>query len=873
MQIPVTCSQCGQAFRVDAKFAGRRGRCPNPDCQSVYTVPQLADDVAEEIETEGTSRPRRRESLSWGQRAASRKRPDATRRPRHWDRPSFLVGALVSALVTSAVIGVMALRSAPQQRSQAAEAPAAASTASTFTTDVLPVVTRYCGQCHGGTEPEAGISFAKYQSEADLLQDRKTWERCFDLIEGGTMPPPDSPQPTAEEKARLLDALERSLFRIDCTQVSDPGRVTIRRLNRTEYNNTIRDLLGVTVRPADDFPSDDVGYGFDNIGDVLSLPPLLMEKYLDAADKIAAEAIPGAEPTRPTVREFPRDALSRSRAMHPHGDDAVILVTEGDVGIEFEFPRAGEYSLRVAAAETPAGNEPAKMAFRLEGATLQTFEVRARDANPKVFEHRFRAPAGRHRLAVAFLNDFYDEKARDRSRRDRNLILRDIQVSGPLDGSAAPAAPSALLAVLPGPDTPVAVAARRNLAPLMRRAFRRPITDAEVDRYTRIVDAAVAKGESFPFGMRVALSAILVSPYFLFRIETDRNPNDPSDTHPLNEYELASRLSYFLWSSMPDELLLAQAAEGNLHQDAVLDDHVRRMLKDPRSKALVENFAEQWLQLRILNEITPDPALFPEFTAELREDMKQETRRFFEHILREDRSILEFLDAPYTFVNGRLARHYGMTDVDGEEFRRVDLSGRNRAGLLTHASILSLTSNPDRTSPVKRGKWVMEVLLDKPPPPPPPDVPELAESAKAAPDASLRQQLELHRQNPTCNSCHQVMDQLGFGMENFDAIGRWRDQDHGKPLDTSGVLPGGAGFRGPVELARVLRRKDCEFSECLAEKMLTYALGRGLEYYDRCATDKIVKALKQQQFRFSVLVTEIVKSQPFRMRRGETSNP
>lgn len=277
------------------------------------------------------------------------------------------------------------------------------------------------------------------------------------------------------------------------------------------------------------------------------------------------------------------------------------------------------------------------------------------------------------------------------------------------------------------------------------------------------------------------------------------------------------------------------------------------------------------MQLRILNEITPDPKQFPEFTTELRDDMKQETRRFFEYVMREDRSILEFLDGTYTFVNERLAKHYGLPETKGSEFQKVSLEGKQRAGLLTQASILTLTSNPDRTSPVKRGKWVMEVILDQPPPPPPPNVPELAETAKAAPEATLRQQLEMHRQNPTCNSCHRVMDQLGFGMENFDAIGRWRDLDNGKPLDTTGELPGGLRFKGPVELAEVLRKKQCEFGDCLTEKMLTYALGRGLEFYDRCATDKIGSTLKDQKFRFSVLVAEIVKSDPFRMRRGEES--
>jgi hypothetical protein len=869
MHIPVTCAACGQAFRVDAKFAGRRGKCPNRDCQHTYTVPALE---ATEIDNEElpTPKSKRGDSLSWGERAKSNRPPK--RKTSWWqriDRSSFLVGAGLSAAATTVVLLLLSLMTSTKRHTQAAES---GPPKPTYAQAVAPVVTKYCGQCHRGDDAEAGISFAKYQDEAAMLKDRKTWERSFEMISNGNMPPADSPQPTAAEKAQLIEYLEAALFRIDCTKVSDPGRVTIRRLNRSEYNNTIRDLLGVAVRPADDFPSDDVGYGFDNIGDVLSLPTLLMEKYLDAAEKIAAEAIIVVDPNKPVVREFARNQLKQSKAVHPHGEDATILVSLGDVTAEMEFPLTGEYLLRTKAAETPAGDEHAKMEYRLDGKAFHTFDVSAKDASPETCEFRFKASKGHHKLAVAFLNDFYDEKAKDKSRRDRNLIVRDVEIIGPLDLEPAelPASHRQLVAVIPATEKTVAQAARENLQPFVRRAFRRPVTEAEVERYVGFVEQAVKNGEPFPFGMRVAVTAVLVSPHFLYRIETDKKPDDPEDKHALNDYELASRLSYFLWSSMPDEQLLAQAAQGDLHHDAVLDDQVRRMLKDPKSQALVDNFAEQWLQLRILNEVTPDPEKFPEFGPDLRDDMKQETRRFFEAIMREDRSILDFLDGEYSYVNERLARHYGLPDVKGD-FQRVSLEGKNRAGLLTQASILTLTSNPDRTSPVKRGKWVMEVILDKPPPPPPPNVPELAETAKAAPDLTLRQQLELHRQNPSCNSCHKVMDQLGFGIENFDAIGRWRDLDNGKPLDTTGELPGGSRFHGPLELAHVLRGKECEFGECLSEKMLTYALGRGLEFYDRCATDKIVKTLKEQKFRFSVLVAEIAKSDPFRMRRGEES--
>lgn len=871
MHVAVTCAACGQTFRVDAKFAGRRGKCPNPDCRQVYTVPSQdeTDDDAMPEETGASSAAGR--SLSWGGRAKTRKGAKTrTSWVRTLDRRSFLVGAGMSAVVAILILVAVSILSPPRRKSQAAET---AAKPQTFEVAVAPIVKKYCFKCHSGKEPEAGIAFAKYTDEAAMLKDRKTWERSFEMITGGNMPPADSPQPTADEKAKLLDYLQNALYHIDCTKVSDPGRVTIRRLNRAEYNNTIRDLLGVAVRPADDFPSDDVGYGFDNIGDVLSLPPLLMEKYLDAAEKIAAQAIIVTEPSKPKTHEFSRKDLKRSKVAQSHGDDGIILVSVGDVTAEMEFPRAGEYLLRTRASETPAGSEHARMEYRLDGKTLHTFDVKAADSKPETCEFKFKASRGHHKLSIAFLNDFYNEKEKDKSRRDRNLIVRDVEIVGPLniEPTELPAAHKQLLAVMPGEGKSAREAAKENLRPFLRRAFRRPPSEAELDRYVGFVDMAVKKHEPFAFGMQVAVTAILVSPHFLYRIETDKKPDDPNERHALNDYELASRLSYFLWSSMPDDQLLTQAAQGDLHHDAVLDEQVRRMLKDPKSQALVDNFAEQWLQLRILNEVTPDPEKFPEFGPELREDMKHETRRFFEYIMREDRPILEFLDGRYTFVNNRLASFYGLPEVKGDEFQKVSLEDKKRAGLLTQGSILALTSNPDRTSPVKRGKWVMEVILDQPPPPPPPNVPELAETAKAAPNATLRQQLELHRQNATCNSCHRVMDQLGFGMENFDAIGRWRDMDHGKPLDTTGELPGGSRFDGPVELARVLRHKQCEFSECLTEKMLTYALGRGLEFYDRCATDKIVKTLKDQQFRFSVLVAEITKSEPFRMRRGEES--
>jgi hypothetical protein len=376
-----------------------------------------------------------------------------------------------------------------------------------------------------------------------------------------------------------------------------------------------------------------------------------------------------------------------------------------------------------------------------------------------------------------------------------------------------------------------------------------------------------------------------VSPHFLFRVESDRDagrmrrgapiqgrdPQDPNKKRPLNDHELAVRLSYFLWSSMPDDELFRLADSGKLHQRDELEQQVRRMLKDPKSQALVQNFGAQWLNLRTLDEITPDRKRFTTFNDRLRRDMRTETEMFFAAVMREDHGILDFLDARYTFLNERLAKHYGIPGVQGDAFRRVQLTG-NRAGILTQASILTITSNPTRTSPVKRGKWVLENIFDQPPPDPPPNVPELDEKKIAAGNLSLRKQLEIHRANPVCASCHTTMDAIGFGLENFDAVGRWRDKDGKSPVDASGELPGGRKFNGPLELVAILKQRKADFAACFAKKMLTFALGRGLEYYDQCAVDQIATAAAKNDYRFSSFVLAVVKSEPFLLRRSETTD-
>jgi hypothetical protein len=740
-----------------------------------------------------------------------------------------------------------------------------------FQAEVRPLLQKYCLECHGSKQAEGDVALHRANSVESARQDRGTWEAALRMVELEAMPPDDARQPSPAERKQLAELLEKTLFYLDCEQQRDPGRVTIRRLNRTEYNNTVRDLLGVELRPADDFPSDDVGEGFDNIGDVLSLPPLLMEKYLDAAEQLASAAILDRDPT-----QLPRTTLQREQLQATGGvrsDDYGVygLYSQGTVSGSFKFPRQGEYLLRVEAGAQQAGDEPAKIELRLDGKKVAVLDVTTSADKLQFYEHKAQVKQGAYRLDAIFINDFYNPGDPNPNNRDRNLYLRALEVVGPVDLRADdfPASHRRLVTARPGPKRTVGQAAQEVLTPLLQRAFRRKARPGEVQRYARLVELAVQQGDSFERGLQVALSGILVSPHFLFRVEQDTNPGDPRDGHPLTDFELASRLSYFLWSSMPDDELFRLASQNQLRRDDVLQREVARMLRDPKAEALVENFGGQWLNLRGLDGLTPDAAQFPEFNEALRQAMRRETELFFNSIMREDRSVLDFLRGDFTFVNEALARHYGLEGVQGPEFQRVTLDPQQRRGILTHASILTLTSNPTRTSPVKRGKWILENILGTPPPDPPPNVPELSKTQEAVPNASLRQQLEQHRRDPACAVCHRKMDALGFGLENFDAVGKWRQQDGRSPVDASGVLPGGDSFQGPVQLAELLASQKKAFARALTEKMLTYALGRGLEFYDRCTTDKIVEKLEQMDYHFSVLVTEIVKSESFRLRRGE----
>jgi hypothetical protein len=735
----------------------------------------------------------------------------------------------------------------------------------TYDGSVKPLLKQYCYGCHG-EKKKGDLDLRAFADDSTVKQNTAIFEKVLDKLESHDMPPDNKPQPSKSERALITKWIEANVLGCDCDH-PDPGRVTIRRLNRAEYNNTIYDLTGVNFQPADDFPLDDVGYGFDNIGDVLSLSPMLMEKYVAAAAKVIDEATATGLFTNGLNKHFTGAMLKPTADGGKYGASSRLFSSNGEAYRSVEILKAGEYILRVKAFGHQAGKESVRIEIRVDGHAVKMAVVAAIEAQPEVYEVRMQMQPGKRRLAVAFMNDYFNPSDPDPSNRARNLIVEYLEIAGPMEDNIMPEPYRRIFVQRPAPGT-TNEAARAIINNFAEKAFRRPVTSDELSRLMGIFKMVQKDGGDFESGIKLALEAVLVSPNFLFRGELQPDPNNPSSAHPIDEYALATRLSYFLWSSMPDDELFDLAAKGKLRVN--LDREVKRMVKDPKSHALVQNFADQWLQIRNLAAASPDREMFPDFDDNLRSAMASETEMVFEYIMREDRSVLEFIDADYSFLNDRLASLYGIQGVNGSEFRRVSLKGAERGGILTEASILTITSNPTRTSPVKRGKWVLENILGTPPPPPPPTVPPLKEG-KAVVEGSLRHRLEQHRTDPVCASCHAKMDPIGFGFENFDAVGRWRTSDGGVALDTSGETSDGQSFKNVAEFKKILlKKKRDQFARCLSEKMLTFALGRGLERYDKCAVDEIAKQLEGSHYRFSALIAGVVESTPFQMRRGES---
>ena len=855
---------------------------------------------------------------------------------------------------------------------------------------IVLFVEKHCVQCHGAKKPKGDVSLDAFKDEASILKARKTWMRVLDQLHAGEMPPQGRPKPAFDEAERFAKAVRGVFDRFDRTAKPDPGVVTMRRLNKAEYVNTVRDLVGVTIPLAEDFPSDQMGHGFDNIGDVLTLSPLQLERYMASAEAIMKTAIVVGEPPTPAKQQSPasqgfrgtsygqryddrgrlaRDdkgkAIPEKARLPALRDSCRIFYDKGPLQKRFvDLIDAGDYQILVKMQGHRVDDQPAKFAIFVNdkevsrgvcGDTMELHSVKAR------------LKPGEIRVGVSLLNEFTDPK--DETKK-RGIILESVAV-------VSPTIPESHEMLLAGSEKLEDDAKSRFvLERFASRAFRRPATKDEVDRLIQIVKKAESiqyyklSPESFtklqaakvpgnvvnalkplekvdyrahdaflklvqqrlnpelfqthskqilaaaeqipqPWEGRISLAmrAVLCSPKFLFRVELDARPTE-KDAHPIDDYQLASRLSYFLWRTMPDQELFDLAAKKQLHQH--LPAQVKRMVADPRSKALFDNFATQWLGLRRLQEFTPAPQMMPDFSgirargnwADLRSDMLTETGLFFRELVREDRSIFDLIDARFTYVNQRLAKLYDIGDTNGNSaqpkakpinppgkpipfieimesgqddgtvvrthnpFVRVNLENTRRGGLLTQASVLTVTSHPTRTSPVKRGHWILERILGTPPPPPPPDVPSLEDVKKEKP-LSLRQQLEQHRKNPNCAGCHARIDPIGFAFENFDGIGRFRDKDGNEPIEAAGELPGGKKFTGPDELKMILKGEKELFSRHLTEKLLVYATGRGLDFYDRRTVDGILIELEKQDYRFQSLLIAIVQSDAFRMRRGK----
>jgi hypothetical protein len=737
----------------------------------------------------------------------------------------------------------------------------------------------YCDTCHFGPKARAGLNLEALDL-ANLGENGAVWEKVLRKLRSREMPPAGVPRPDAATYDALVEAIEGERDRLAEIK-PNPGRATLHRLNRAEYANAIRDLLALDVDVAELLPADDIGYGFDNIADVLQVSPLLLERYLAAATKISALAVGDTElPVSYQTYDVPRGLVQLERM-----GEAMPLGSRGGASIRHRFPVDGEYEISVGLQrgrfDQFLGLErERKLDLRLDGERLELFTIPADPRAGQVVHGtghdpdshlKVRVPvkAGTRTLVATFVKDTIKTEGIPPT-REANFFegVGNISVAGPYDvlGPGDTASRDRIFVCHPVAPAEEAACAERIISNLARRAYRRPITADDLPPLLALFRQG-ATADGFAAGVRLALLKILVSPEFIFRMEFDPPDASAGYAHRISDVELASRLSFFLWSSIPDDELLAVAERGELDDASVLEHQVRRMLADPRSRALVKNFAGQWLFLRNIARIQPDPAAFPNFDENLRQALEQETELLVESTLREDRSIVDLLTADYTFVNQRLAEHYGIKGIYGSEFRRVAVNDPNRAGLLGQASILTVTSYPNRTAPTIRGKWVLEQLLGTPPPPPPPNVPSLKEDASAQ-AVTMRQRMEQHRANPACAVCHRIMDPLGFALENFDGLGRWRDSagPGAGPIDSSGVLPDGTRFEGPAGLREVLLTRRELFVETFTERLLTYALGRGVEEYDRPVIRKIVREADEP--RWSSIILGIVKSAPFQMRGG-----
>ena len=724
-----------------------------------------------------------------------------------------------------------------------------------FQKDIQPFLNKYCTDCHDAEQAKGHLNLEAFKDDSRFFRDQRIWREVVNQVVSGEMPPVKKKvRPSPAEIEHLQTSVHKLLANAIAKAKPDPGDVTIRRLNRLEFNNTIRDLLYLDENFSADFPADDTGYGFDNIGDVLTFSPVHLERFLSVGEQIAAKAMP----TKPNELDGTGFAMMDMLPKGRRDDQMRYFDPAPYLTGPMEAPRDGDYIISVSLRSTGSpGDPPPLVGFVVDGKEVGTYQFKSIKKS-EVAEAKVTLKAGKHEFTLKWLNP--PAKIPGNARTLSGLRLRLL---GPTDTRTEF---QRRLAVTLG-DKVGEPRAKFFANWFVSRAFRRPATTTEIARYAKAFLDAEKSGGTWEAGAQTTIAMVLASPKFIFRGEQDEKPTE-REAHPISEFALASRLSYFLWGSMPDDELFQLAYAKKL--SANLEAQARRLLKDPRSQYLTQGFGLQWLQLRQLATVSPDPTLYPQFNEGVRTAMVKETELFFAEIVRDDRDVLDLLDGDFTYLDRNLAAFYGIKAEfprgrDRGEFVRVTLPKGERGGILTHASILTATSNPTRTSPVKRGKWILEQILGTPPPPAPPSVPTLEGQQLKG---NLRERMEQHRRDPACASCHSRMDAIGFAFEKFDGVGRVRSMDEGKPIDPAGRLSDGRTFAGAGELKLVLRKDGAKVVRNLSTKLLTYGLGRGLDYYDGPAVDKITDSAMQSGNRFSSIILGVVMSDPFRLRRG-----
>jgi mono/diheme cytochrome c family protein len=805
-------------------------------------------------------------------------------------RACVLLAAAV-VLIAAGSVNIGADRAPAQTPASPSSSGPAASSARPAPTQAAALnqrelVQQYCISCHSDRLKTGGLTLESLDPQ-NAAAHAETWEKVIRKVRGGMMPPQGLPRPTVATLDAFAAALENTLDQQALRQ-PNPGHKPVHRLNRTEYGNAIRDILDLEVDVTELLPPDDESNGFDNIAGALRVSPSLLEQYLAASRKISALAVGTDKDLLTTPYRVPPDDSQENQV------EGLPLGTRGGFMFRHTFPQDATYQFNVFLLRNIVGYMTGlefahELEISIDGERAFVAKVGGAEDNlasdtnmsetaDKIDERlKTKVPvtAGPHSVAVTFVRRNFAESdeplqphERDHDLQNMNglPLIDHVTVTGPFDSKGPGDTPSRRRLFVCRPTAAdEAACAQKILSTVARRAYRRPVTDADMAPVMEIY--AAGRKKSFDAGIEQGLRLVLASPKFLFRTESS-----PASAARVTDLELASRLSFFLWSTVPDDELITLAAAGKLNQPAVLDQQIKRMLRDPKGRALVDNFASQWLMLRNLKSHQPTPGDFPNWNNELRQSFRTETELFFHSIIKEDRSVLDLIDADYTFVNERLARHYGIPGVYGSQYRRVKLTDENRRGLLGQGSILTVTSQPDRTSVVLRGKWILENILGTPPPPPPPNVNTNLPTDLAEPK-SLRALMEQHRASPTCAGCHRVMDPLGFALENFDGVGEWRVKEKGGVIDASGQLADGSKVDGPISLRKALLRKPDLFVRVLTEKLMTYALGRGVEYYDEPTIRSIAREAAKQNYRFSSVVLGIVKSPAFQMKTASAAPP